>query len=484
MGTAYGLGASWLARPFIGVPLGVWFVAGAAAGVHAAIWSSRFETDADDVPATYPHRRTGGLFGRFGSVTGAARLVLASASISSEAAAATALELAGVPARHVRRARHQVERLLRRARAAHDALEIGVDLPESEANAVIGMGAAGRAGDRTLAGVEVCWDRAPSGLVTDGPQDAKAFDALIRASGDDNIAIFTNEDPAHEAAWYDWTVALPMSYPGVFPARVDVSRVSLGPVNVSDPARARLVSSLALAAAVLSRSPVRLGGSASLEGLRAGLRCGRFTLPDASRAVAAAMTQVADVLVAIGPGDGGSEQPGTDRACAAAARVLSAYLATTPADFDAAERVHLVETAAEFLPNEPEVRLRLAAVQIAAGRSDQGLTTLVQVFRELRAAGVTCQHDPLLFILAEASHAGGDRLTVGRACAGLALACATVPGDRFTYLREDLLDDLRHGGWLASQEGDLALIEETVRVLESEASAQAPKKKRKSRLAA
>lgn len=441
--TAYVLGATWLESPWLGLPLGIWLI---GAGVGAAHLYAR---------------RGASLHG----AAGRARLRVPrgfAASLTPDNVIATVMELSGVPARSVESARRRVKELADHAglKLTPRAIRIGLDLSQRDHERLCAAGASGLA-----PGLAVEWVRAPAGLMTDAPRDAAAFDALVRREpesrgGSGAAAVFVPEHGEFRAAWKDWAAPNSPGYAQTFPARLDPSAIRLDQCDLADPMHARLAADVIVLAAALGAGPARRPG-----GLRSVVRGGALDAETARAATEVAMLRLAGTLEDLAAAADRNETS-VPPAARGAARVLSAWLTTwqnqpgTPPIHH--ERCRLAQLAADILGDEPEAALRLGATQIAAFEDRAAMATFRRARDMLRADGRACPTDPLAFIQSEIELGAPNGLTLGRVAAGLVLLWATTPADSAHYLRDDLLDDLRHSGWLAQREQDCKVLAEVL----------------------
>lgn len=427
--TAYKLGAGWLGEQTLLVPAGVWAVGavwlvahaltrGAFSSLRMPARMARTAVDTDAEPRTAPN--------------------------ASVPAALPDNPLIRNSARVLQRTGRAVERLGRQARGRKNELSIGLDMPAAEAAQIILA-----AGDLTLAGAAVRFERAEPGMVKNGPDDAAEFDALLRRGQDSKLYLFVHAREGVAITWPDWSEPSDVGFASVFPLRLDTVRARLGEVDLTRDDLAALTARLAAAAAALGRTPARTATSRGF--------APRRTLANFSEATAAAMTALADALLAVKP-EGAERASGL---CRSSARVVSAHVASADTRLAAADRLHLATAAGAFLDREVESLLRLGALRIASGQAEPGLAALTEAAGQLRRGAVVCAADPMPFVLAEAelaAQSGDDRLSLGRLCAGVALLCGTASPRTLEYIKDDLTDDLERAGWTAAHPGDAALL--------------------------
>lgn len=452
--TAHALGARWLSEPFAYLPAGMWIVGFALllahaleTGAFAALakmqrWSPLRATP---ISSTAIDRAVQPVVTRFHSV------------------ASESIDL-------VRSAAAGADRLSQRLSSRNDhQLHIGLDMTSADAAAV--MLAADSIDPSSLGGVTVRFSRAEPGLVKDGPIDCERFDALLRRAGDNSLHLFVPERSDAPSAWSDWSNSGDLSFTGVFPIRLDCSRVGLGDADLANGAIASLVCRMAIAGAALGRTPARIGNTR-------GFLTGRSTLANFTRVVPAAILGVAEALVTIDP-----TRPAP--CCKLAARLVSAFLATTHAEsVGAVDRLHLIQTACGFIADEPEAALRLGAVQMSCARVDAATDAFESAATAIRRGKLAATSDPTPYILGEAELGGTDRLSYGRVCAGIALLQATSRAETMPYLHDDLLDDLAHAGWDQTRSDDLETVRGLLRRVGIERGASTSTGRRKLKKAA
>ncbi|MBX3406087.1 MAG: hypothetical protein KF869_04910 [Phycisphaeraceae bacterium] len=444
--TAYVLGATWLESPWLGLPLGVWLI---GAGVGAAhLWTTRG-----------PAITAAAGRGRVRVPRGLA------ASLTTDNVLATVMELSGVPARSVQTARRRMREMADNAglKLTPRAIRIGLDLSHRDHERLCAVGASGLA-----PGLAVEWVRAPAGLMADAPHDAAAFDALVRREpegrgGSGAAAVFVPEHGEFHAAWKDWAAPASPGYAQSFPVRLDPGVIRLEQCDFADPLHARLAADIIVLGAALGAGPARRPG-----GIRSVIRGGALDNETARSAVEVAMLRLAGTLEDLAAAADRNETS-IPPAARSAARVLSAWLTAWQAQPGTPpihhERCRLAQLAAGFLDDEPEAALRLGATQIAAFEDRAAMTTFRRARDMLRADARACPIDPLAFIQSEIEMGAPNGLTLGRVAAGLVLLWGTTPADSAHYLRDDLLDDLRHSGWLAQREQDCKVLAEVLEEL-------------------
>lgn len=459
--TLHTLGADWVSTPIMGLPVGGWMAVAAWGAAHRA---SRTGVHVGERALSAGLAAQAWTRRVLRSLPGAAEQAMERAAAGAESVRTASDELS-------RTARARAEDLGRRVSPRAAMLVVGLDMPEDDAAAICAA-----VGDQPLSGVRLTFRRAVSGMVSDGPGDSAAVDALLRRGSDGGLHVFVHEPPGQVAGWDNWSSALPLGYAGVFPMRIDAAGARLGACDLRRAEIARLAGYIAVAGAVLGRTPGRVGGLAN--------SLVRPTLPNFVEVEGMAMALLAESLMMIAPA-------GADRSsdiCRASARVLTAWLCSGACHVPPVDRLSLMMSVTPFVDPEPEGLLRLGAVQISARLEEGAAGTLSAAVSRLRAAGATCGTDPLPFVLSEAELGGTDGLTLGRVGAGIALMYGTAPAESLAYLREELVEDLGRSGWLAARPEDLRVLESLIARMESAASARegkgGPAAKRRARKAA
>lgn len=428
--TAVYLGAAWLRTPVFGLPTGVWMV-GIAQGAAAA----------------WVHRRRGASIAGWDSVSGLGTLDVGRAT---GRIGAVAIDLARGAAERFQVPAERLHRLEESLCVRCDAvtrsprpLRIGVDGTPELARDLASAGGA--------AGVEwpSVWGSDASALFR-----RHALDAIVRHRPGEALEILTPEHAGREAAWYDWASARPLTYASLFPTRIDPARATIDDPNTADHDELNLISLLARAAAALSRTPGRLGLADRLRG----------RTPDAHQA---GEPGVADrCLIELAQALANARGAGATPARRAAARVVSAWVASADRWLDMSLRRSAVDAALSMLGNEPEALLRAAAVRLAGCDDRAGLEALVAAERVIRSAGAQSAADHLPFLQGEVELGLPGPMTLGRVAAGIGLVCATSPASRLAYIRGDFMDDARYSAWLVGRDQDRAVLVEVFRALE------------------
>ncbi|MCC6950518.1 MAG: hypothetical protein IT433_03635 [Phycisphaerales bacterium] len=281
------------------------------------------------------------------------------------------------------------------------------------------------------------------------------MDVLITPDAEGGFVFRTPELPDHEAAWYDWGMPRPISYPSLFPTRLDAANVTLAPSPAGEDAM--LMRLLAETLGTLSRHQARLDLTDRLLGRRPmelnpgtcnSLRQFSPTSDIMGRLAAHLTSHLADFRTGATPTSG-------ERA---AARVLGAWAAAWPGSIDDATRRASMETAARVCADEAETMMRLAAVRFGCLDDDLGLEALQRALRLMQPDRVVLQNDPAAFLAAELAAGEPGPWTIGRLAVGVALMCATTPGEKCSYFRDDLADDLAHSPILVGRDQDQLLL--------------------------
>lgn len=462
--TAYTLGMDWLASRFLVLPLGMWIV---ALAVLAAQY--RRQTGGADATATDAQSPAAGLRDRLRvPLAGVRRLASVRPAVPGAAVVEGVLEMVGVPAEATRNARRTIGSLGSKVAPAANTLRIGVDLAEIDARELIAYGL-----HEGNLGVQVEWCKARSGLVADVERDmaAAGLDVLVRRERRGDINLFVAEHPDHPAAWQDWGTPQPLGYASVFPTRIDPARVALVACDLQQARHAELASRMAIACAMLARVPGRAGVGRSAFGRVLGSRPGMAELIADDGPLATVMRRIAHGLEGFAKAGEGASY-GTPGFVKAAARACGAFLTSAAPASGADSVADSVTLAARMIGDEPEASLRAAAAQFAAGRAEQARHAVLAAWGALRLSGRVCDTDPLPFIMGEVETGAPGPMALGRVAAGIALAWATAPAGTVHYLREDLLDDLSHAGWLRSRPADVELLKGVIEALEKRSEAR------------
>jgi hypothetical protein len=423
VGTAHWLGTTWVAEPFLSLPLGMWVVGGV---IGASYWRQRRSagTTVQTRLPEFAERIRGAMNVNVGNTL---RRIVSHPIYSSNQPSE----------RREDRSEQRTERAARVSRS-DSVLRIGVGGPDEFVEAFLAQiqdeGQTEARYEQLTSPVrepEDCARRNLAGAVT------------FTSSGQASIVL--PEIRGREAGWDDWSHRLALSYPAVFPARIDAARIACGPVRAREPRESRLVARLAEAAALLAQSESRTGSRRSAE-----------WVANHRERTERAMAALARTFSADWSDE--NDRPITSPVCRAAARGVGAWLCMWDGDIDPQERRQWISHCSTFLPDEPEAHLRLAAAQIGAYEDDQALPALRRAFELLRSSGELPLSDPLAFVLAEMELGNFSSLALGRVASGLAIAWATAPKESVAYLRDDLIDDLQHSGKLVGRDQDHAFL--------------------------
>jgi|GEM_PF-1997849 len=457
--TSRALGLTWLEQPILALPSGLW-----AIGLAMLI-------------AQYRHQRKLELSEGADAGVLSTRLSVPQISVSklkerlpSSEHMTGMMEMIGVPAASWQTARKKLYELGSRiapGTVAHtNTIRIGVDLCDAEALALI---AAGKAEDAIVGGAPAIeWVRSRAGLISDVERDlaAEGLDALVRRERRGDINIFVPEHPSRPAAWYDWSTPMPLGYASVFPPRLDTARIAIAHGHFDEQETARATAQLILASAMLGRTSMRVGSGSWISG-----RTAVPELMSAGGPLDRLVIRMGSSLIEGQPSDGRPLSAPTRAVLKTTARVVGAWLTQSGSSCEDDERVALARAAAKALYDEPEALLRSAAMEFAAGQTDAGLKTLASACQQLRHQGRRCESDPLAFIMSEVELGSPGRVTLGRIASGIGLLWATSAVSNHAYLRDDLMDDLSHAGWLSRRPADVQLLQRVVEMLQREAPA-------------
>lgn len=448
--SAYSMGARWLGEPIAGLPAGVWAIPVVFGLIHWSTFRPRWlaSQTADTLNrALFGATRLPALNSRASDTSRGGDLMLGIAgSLTSLTARLTTRPVQWLHAQTRGRSSNTDsfarafcqwhDRLAWPTRPAHVAL---VGLSDRVRRSLIDTPDA--------AGIR--WFQGDARLDDSVLCERHTLDAVVNADADSRVQIATSEHAGQDAAWYDWGTRCPISYASVFPGRLDPSLATLGPVDTSD---THVVASLTTAACVLSRHPARLSALDRARGRRPIDLPVSGPIDNHGHPVVSAMHDLIDHVESWPVGKPASG------AIRVAARVTSAWLAGTACGLEPADRLPGLEAAARILTDEPEAMLRLAAVRIAAGKDDLGLSALVEADALLRESDEAAQVDPFAFLQAELEAGESSPMTVGRVAAGICMVCTRTPAERLPYLRDDIMDDMRYAEWLIGSDPDRMLL--------------------------
>ncbi|MDX2147717.1 MAG: hypothetical protein SFZ23_09365 [Planctomycetota bacterium] len=335
-----------------------------------------------------------------------------------------------------------------------ERLRVGLRLPAAQVEAIAEAPGA----------EDVRWFMVPGDAVDAEACQRFALDAVV-SHAKDALRITTRTSDDRRAAWHDWGIERPITYPNVFPARLDCQGATAA--FGERPPSPRLIRALVELAAAHSRLPARLSKLDRAKGrvpiLLDAPRGDRFSEVAAPRdRLRRVAENAASALIEHAPSVGSAFA--LDRL---AARVVSAMVATAGNRFDESLRRGACEAAAAIAGDEPAVALRLAAVRVAAGDDEGGIDALLRADRLLRSPGLSLpETNNLPFVHAE-MEVESDAVAIGRVAAGIVLLCAPLGVEKIPFLREDLLDDMRFSGLLVGRDPDRAMLHRVFAALEA-----------------
>lgn len=433
--TAFLLGASWLGSPLLGLPMGLWLIAGIYAAWRRG-WLELLETGLPTLsrrrwiaisPVT--HRR----------MAPALRFVVAARAVLSDlASAAWNFESRTLADLHA-----VATRALDRRPELAAPLHVGIVAPAHVATMLTSHDMP----------VPVRWRHAESSDQLRG----HALDLVFHHDGFQGGTATLPEPEGCSATWHDWSTPRPLSFASVFPHHVDPAQLTIALLPSAD-ARDPLVSTLLAAAAAQARFPNRLTladrfrGRIPLDGEE------NPNLIDPGAFRVRSMRRLAQELAHRDPGSASVIER-------TAASVVTAWLVTPGARIPMAERRSLIEQVAPFERQRPETWLRLAAVRFANYDDDAAIDALLEADPLVRAACEQLVLDQGAFVMSEINLGDGCPLALGRVAAGICLLAAQHPYERLDYLRDDLIEDLRYSGWLLGRDQDTDLLHRVIREL-------------------
>lgn len=447
--TAYFLGATWLATPTLGVPVGLWLIV-VAVGVLRMDARRAANRLAGGANCAEPDAALWKLAGM------TCRVVEAGARWSRPIC-----DQFGFLAASGSRAASRLSALHDKSGWPERQLRIGLAVGPDVADALRATpGASG-----------VQW--VPLTLISDPTAACKAYalDAVVQSDPTEGLVVTTLERAGRDAAWYDWSVPRPLTYASAFPFLLDPARITLGLRSITPGAEAELVRAMIEAASVLSRSTHRVGLADRLIGRRPtdAVRIGSGDLPRVDRA----MLRLAKSF------ETNAERVDSSFALLVA-RVLSADLcAGQGRTWATAELWNLITKVAG---DEPEVALREAASRFVMLEDDRGMAALSRADRALRhqfarlGQGTSIGWEAIdhtLLLEWELEHGAASDQAIGRLAAGICLACAGRDVHGLACVRDDLFDDMRHSTWLVGRDQDQALLLDVFRHLERTRRAEA-----------
>lgn len=454
---AFWLGAKWLAESAFGLPGGVWVV------ILISAWTTRLQRNQAGGPspgraasdgvthkAVRPKGTWSGLSSRLRlGLSRFARTLVDAVQAIDGLLARTPLRGLGLDHSWRRR----ISRMLSSMRLPSLPLRVGFAMSRRRAEQVI---------DQNPASAE--WYMVSREMEPAQALAEHALDVVLTEPAPGVVRIDSLERDGADSSWFDWGVRRPLSYESVFPLRIDPSGVHMDLSSEGELAQsADIVADLVQAVAVLSRHPERLDVQDHVLGRTTSSRWGvtdefetYSNLDDESTAV---MVRLA---LRVEHRSRSGRSSAADRA---AARAVSAWLASWDESIREEQRRSWIEACARVLPEEPEVMLRLAAVRLSAMDDEMGIAALRDADQMLQHEAGISVGDPVAFLQAELEHGPENPMTVARVAAGLCLAIAGVPTERLAFLQEDLLDDMRFATWLVGRDQDRAILMRVLRDL-------------------
>ncbi len=294
---------------------------------------------------------------------------------------------------------------------------------------------------------------------------ASNFDAIVSRTTDGGVQVTTIERAGREATWFDWSQERPLSYPGVFPVRVDCSQVTLtaNALGSTDPLIVRL---LIEAAALCARHPERLTLDDRISGRNVGWASNSQHGTVDNNADTDPLTLVVRALTeALNTADQTTRRSPAARV---AARLLSAWAITARAVEPAIVR-SAVECAWDVNNDEVETALRVGAVRLAQLDDPAGLAALEYAASLLRSKVQVFPAEQAEFVVSELKTQSDTPEGVARISAGIVLVGAALPAEHLRHFKQDFLDDARISGALIGQDQDTHLILQVFRMLERRA---------------
>lgn len=290
----------------------------------------------------------------------------------------------------------------------------------------------------------------------------EALDGALTCFPDGQIVFTTCEHEGHDAAWFDWANERPLSYPSVFPVRIDCSQVSIQANKQGSTPDARLTRLLIEAAALLSRHPSRINLEDSLTGRSPiGASAGSIAENNSSDALVPVMRRFVDIL-----GVWEADQLATPVA-RMTGRIMGAWSAAAASDrVNESLRRVVSDVSSSIVKDEPETWLRAGAVRLADGDDVMGIDALERAANLLKGKHLQSPPDQVVYILSELQTSGSNPYSIGRVAAGLVLIGATTSTDKFAFFRDDIIDEIRMSGVLVDLEQHQLLLLKTLAMLE------------------
>lgn len=465
--TAWLLGATWLTRTFVGLPVGLWI----AAGILGGRWFMGFQAgraavgfvepqDALEVPHTgrakqglesSPQRETAAQLEQFVPPQHDGEPQRASVGQRSEAPVSAPQKGLIVPTRRVVAgvadgtltiikscSGGTLPSWLERAREAGGTpgaslsrpLRIGIRIERPQFEAL----------QQARHALEASFAPCP-GSVDNAELRRLGFDALIEGfGGEGGVVIRVAEAPDAPAAWHDWSMALPLSYASLFPDRIDPAVVTIDALDWSQEGTVDLLRGLLETAALLGRYPSRLSVGDRLQGRPAlGLMLGSPVVSDP--ALDRAMANVAEIL----------SERNTDGVGAlecAAMRVLGAYVAWSGCGLLPADRAQAARTIGRLGPAEGETCLRACVAAFAAEQEVLGFDLMLTGHERLAVERPEPLVDPMEYLISDIAFNRGRAETLGKLAAGLAYSTAFIDRPHLAYILDDVRDEVMSANWL------------------------------------
>ncbi len=289
-----------------------------------------------------------------------------------------------------------------------------------------------------------------------------ALDGVLTCFPDGRVVFTTCEHEGRDAAWFDWTNERPLSFPSVFPVRVDCSQVTIEPHKPGEMPDTRLTRLLLEAAALLSRHPARLNLDDSLAGrAQTGAGAGPLAENNSSDALVPVMRRMVELL-----GLWEADELSTPVA-RMAGRIMGAWAAAAASDrVNESLRRVVSDVSSSIVQDEAETFLRAGAVRLADGDDGMGLDALERAASLLKGKHLQSPPDQVLYILSELQTSNSNPYAIGRVAAGLVLIGATTSADKFVFFRDDILDEIRLSGVLVDMEQHQLVLLRTLAMLE------------------
>lgn len=433
--TAYFLGATWLGKSLLGLPLGLWVIAAVYAAWRRG-WLELLETSVPSIS-----RR------RWISISPVTQRRLAPLTRMCVATRAVLSDLAVAAWNLEPRTTADLRASMLRA------LDSKPELAAPLRVAVIAPPEVGQALTDHETAVPVSWRN----FATRDAVGSRKFDLTFQHDGFQGGTATLPETNGQNATWYDWSIPRPLSFASVFPHHVDPAQLSIAllpTIESEDP----LVSTLLVAAAAQARFPGRLtlidrlAGRIPLDGEE------NPNIIDPGAFRVRAMRRIAQALADRSPDDATVIER-------TAASVVSAWLVTPGARVPMAERRALLEQVSPFQRTRAETWLRLAAVRFANYDDDAAIQALLQADPIVRASTDQLVLDQSAFVLSEINHGGSGPLSLGRIASGICLLAAQHPYESLDYLGDDLIEDLRYSGWLVGRDQDAVVLHRVIKEL-------------------